>query len=434
MVGVETYGEFDRLVPERACEDASRHIRYCPSFAPLREFVLSSNDSDDFFRYAKLPGVGECITLQHYVGTIRLANGIQVEILPKISKDGATDDNSARAMLLEMLCCLQDAPFRLSRAARLGMARMSLSQVFIRMFLEEVQRLVRSGIRADYVPHRGNLNRVRGRFLPAEQVRHNLLHPERLFCAYDEYHHDSPENRLVKATLLLLRRQPAAVSLQREIDRLLGYFGDVCESKAYTADFARVRHDRNRREYTRLMEWARVFLLGKSFSGYSGMHSALALLFPMERLFEDYTAHHIRRKFSQLGWQVSVQENSRFLFEGDGSKGFRLKPDIVLRRGEQVVVMDTKWKLLAQDPTHDYGVSAADMYQMCAYAARFNASHIYLLYPLRKDWMTPCTPVHRYEQSPTGAAVTLFPLNLTDEKDLEQSLNALAKNLEQEGT
>lgn len=429
MGDVVTYREFDKLVPRRELEDTTRRIVYCPFFESLWEFALSSDNAKRFFVYASQPEVGRYVTPQNYVGTIRLANGIQVEILPKCCETDESSVSQARTLLIDMLNCLRDAPFRVSRTARLAAARMNLSQVFIRMFLEEVQRLVKSGIRADYVPQRGNLNRLRGRLLPSEQLRRNLLYPARLFCAYDEYHRDCPENRLVKATLLMLRQQNGAASLHGDINRLLGYFGDVCASTSYAADFARVRRDRNRREYARLMEWARVFLLGQSFTGYSGDHSALALLFPMERLFEDYVAHHIRRKFSPLGWQVSIQETSCHLFEGGGERSFSLKPDIVLRREGRVVLLDTKWKVLSDDASHHYGVSHTDMYQMCAYAARYNATHIYLLYPFRKSWMTAGTPVHRYAQSPTGAVVTLFPLNLLEEKDMEDSLSALEEEL-----
>ena len=39
-----------------------------------------------------------------------------------------------------------------------------------------------------------------------------------------------------------------------------------------------------------LMRWSRVFLMNKSFTTFSGGHNARALLFPMEKVFESYTA------------------------------------------------------------------------------------------------------------------------------------------------
>lgn len=430
---VKSYREYDRLVPEgkNAHGQPGVFTLPCKAYEALRNYVESAVDSADFFKLARNRELGEYISLQNYVGAIRLPGGVQLEILPKISGVEATAHEKARRRVLDMLSCLKHLPFQRSGTAMLHTARMALPDLFIRMFLDEVQRLVHSGIRADYVPQRGNLNRVRGRILPTEQLRHNLLHPERIFCAYDEYHRNCPENRLVKATLLTLRRRTTLGGLQRDINRLLGYFEDVQESTAYAADFSRVRQDRNRREYTRLMEWAWVFLFGHSFTNYSGSCTAQALLFPMERLFEAYTAYHVSRHFSKSGWEIKVQDASRYLFESDKGRAFRLHPDIVLRHRTtgRVVVMDTKWKQLEQKPKEHYGVSSADVYQMCAYASRLRASQVYLLYP-RSEWMNAREPVHCYTESPTGATITIFPLDLMEDKGLEESLSALAAELE----
>lgn len=421
MPMVETFREYDRLVSADGGRALPSGVFPCSAFADLRDFVLSADAADDFFRYSKLPGAGECITLQNHVGAIRFADGKQLEILPKICGVESQRNEQSRRMVLDMLRCLRDAPFKESGMAQLNTCRMPLSELFIRMFLDEVHALVRGGIRSDYVLMRGNLHRVRGRILPAQQVRCNLLHPERIFCAYDEFQQNCPENRLVKATLLTLRGQTADASLQRDISRMLAYFDEVAASLSPAADFSRVRQDRNRREYARLMEWARVFLQGRSYSNYSGKGNALAMLFPMERLFENYVAHHIRRAFTD--WQVATQARSSYLCEDESrhARDFMLKPDILLSRGNQKVVMDTKWKLLQDNPAKHYGVSQTDMYQMNAYADRFGAAQIFLLYPLQ-EWMTPGIPVARYGHLPNGASVTLFPIGLTE---MKQSLGAL---------
>lgn len=49
---------------------------------------------------------------------------------------------------------------------------------------------------------------------------------------------------------------------------------------------------------------------------------------------------------------------------------------------EENIIFDTKWKKL--DPSgrsRNYGISTADMYQMYAYAKRYKANDVWLLYP-----------------------------------------------------
>lgn len=424
MPRVETYREFDTLVPDSAHADESRRVFCCKEFAKLRDLVLRADDSDDFFRYSKRRGIGECITLRNYVGVVCFANGRQIEILPKIAGD---DDAAARRLVLNMLSSLPHTPFREGGTATLSTCRMPLMDAFISMFVQEVQNLVRSGIRADYVPRRGNLNSLRGRLLPTCQLRHNFLHPERLFCAYDEYDLNCPENRLVKTTLLMLRRHTASARLLRSINELLLHFDGVESSTSVEADFNKARTDRSRRVYTHLLNWARVFLCRRSFSNFAGNKDACALLFPMERLFEDYVALHVRRIFEkEYGWNVKTQASGHFLFSTDAERHFPIRLDILARKGEQTIVMDTKWKRLENAPSKHYGISVADMYQMIAYAATLHTSEIYLLYP-RLEWMPVNKPLKVYHDAASRRNVHIYPVNLQNAEEVRGSVKALAK-------
>lgn len=420
MPRVETYREFDTLVPASAHADALRRVFCCGEFAKLRDFVLRADESDDFFRYSKRRGIGECITLRNYVGVVCFANGRQIEILPKIASD---DDVAARRLVLNMLRCLTHTPFREGGTAALSTCRMPLMEAFISMFVQEVQALVRSGIRADYVPRRGNLNCLRGRLLPTCQLRRNLLHPERLFCAYDEYDLNCPENRLVKTTLLMLRRYSASAGLLRSINELLLHFDGVECSSSVEADFNKVRTDRSRRVYAQLLHWARVFLSRRSFSNFAGNTDACALLFPMERLFEDYVAYHVRRTFGNADWSVKPQAGGHFLFSTDAERHFPIRLDILARKAGRTIVMDTKWKRLENDPSKHYGISTADMYQMKAYADTLNTSEIYLLYP-RLEWMSVNKPLKVYHDDASGLNVHVYPVDMLQVKESIGALKA----------
>ena len=50
------------------------------------------------------------------------------------------------------------------------------------------------------------------------------------------------------------------------------------------------------------------------------------------------------------------------------------------------MILDTKWKILKDDPVHNYGIKSADMYQMYVYSKRYKATDIWLLYPMT-DWL-----------------------------------------------
>lgn len=70
--------------------------------------------------------------------------------------------------------------------------------------------------------------------------------------------------------------------------------------------------------------------------------------------------------------------------EGEGGRPrFQTVPDILIKRNGQVrMVIDTKWKLVGQNPEDKKrGVSQSDVYQMMAYARLYRCREVMLLYP-----------------------------------------------------
>ena len=121
--------------------------------------------------------------------------------------------------------------------------------------------------------------------------------------------------------------------------------------------------------------------MGKSFTSFAGSEVALALLFPMETLFESYISTLLKKKLGYTDFSVSAQDKTYHLFDEPGKK-FLMRPDIVVKRKSDgaIFILDTKWKILA-DSKANYGISQADMYQMYAYQKKYGAEKVTLLYP-----------------------------------------------------
>ena len=118
-------------------------------------------------------------------------------------------------------------------------------------------------------------------------------------------------------------------------------------------------------KWERLWKWHLGALLGT----VGGL--ALALLFPMETLFESYIAALVRRQLDPYRFTVSAQDKRFHLFDEPHGQ-FQMRPDLVITRKQDsaVFVMDTKWKLLAEGKAN-YGIAQADMYQMYAYQKKY---------------------------------------------------------------
>ena len=401
------------------------------AFLDLVEFIheFSENEENadalDFMRIGYKRNVGDVVTIKNYVGLIQMKNGCQVQVLPKISFDTGEDagNKETKRVFLKMLKSMKDFPSKVFNDANLKVDRMNLYEIFINMYLQEVRQLVKRGIKSAYVGQEDNLRYYKGKLLTSQHIRSNVTHKERFYVAYDEFHPNRPENRLIKATLLKLQKLTSSAENAKEIRQFLTAFEMVDPSANYTKDFSQVTIDRNTKDYEMLMQWSKVFLLNKSFTTFSGKSTSRALLFPMESVYESYVAQQMKKVFGPAGWEVSSQDKGYYLFT-EPRKQFALRPDIVCQRDGRTVIMDTKWKSLINSERANYGISQSDMYQMYAYSKKYGTSEIWLLYPLNDEMRG-----HDDIKFESGDGTTVR-LHFVDVAHIEETLIELRNKLE----
>ena len=208
------------------------------------------------------------------------------EILQKIdlSSGTITKDESARqqrAIFIRMFASLgTDFSFKSLDNAHLATARLPLMELFLAMFLNEAAKLVASGLRASYEKTREISPVVRGRIDSNRIARMNPAHAECPPSVYSKFTRNRPENRLVKRTLLYLKRATRDGSNWRSVSRLLPMLDDIEPSTNIDADFARCVDSRETKAYATLLNWCRITLKGESFSTFNGSSVSTGLALP----------------------------------------------------------------------------------------------------------------------------------------------------------
>lgn len=350
-------------------------------FDALETYILANQSADgadaaELLSLSVRRGVGKIITARNYVGLIAMNDGTVIEILPKIAGMGVTE-NDSRQIFLQMLKSVKDIKFKHFDVANLNTDKLNLLEVFIRMFANEIFTLTKQGLSSGYIAVENNERFCKGKLLTAQNVTQNLVRKDRFFVRYDEFNINRPENRLIKATLSYLLRQSNDSRNRRSLSQLLSYFEGINLSHNIDADFSRCTLNRSMRRYDRAISWCRVFLRGNSFTTFAGSEVAFALLFPMEKVFESFVAARLR-KHAGNDAVLRIQDNRYSLFNKPHT--FSLRPDIVMERGGQTFVLDTKWKLLSAG-SRNVGISQADMYQIYAYSKKYKAECAVLIYP-----------------------------------------------------
>lgn len=353
------------------------------TFEELEELMLElsseGRDGLDFLSLSSRKGIGKVIRARNYVGVLQMPSGRQLQILPKIH---ATKVDS-RAAMLKMLKTMREFPSKSFDATNLGSSKMSMFEIYIKLFLKEVSLLVRKGLKSDYRQLEENVRFYKGKMNFTRQLTINHVHKERFFVTYDEYGIDCAENRILKKALLKIIGVATDGKNRKEARRLLEYFEGATESNAVAKDFASIFDSRKNGHYQIPLGWARLLLNDSNVSNTTGNLNTQSLLFSMNQLFESYVGkiieHHLGEK-----WEISLKGPIEYLFE---SGSFRLIPDIVVKYQDKrdgrkrTRIIDTKWKVL-DHKNANFGISSSDMYQMFAYAKKYSCEQVMMIYPL----------------------------------------------------
>ena len=317
---------------------------------------------------------------QNYVGVIETRRGTVIEILPKIDLSSGGEEDTRRIFLTMLRDWRGLGQAQPDGASIRAIRQFDMFEAFVHLFLKSVVLLTRRGLARAYRTREANLPRLRGRILFPRHVRENLVDRSRFYVGYDEFTADRPANRLIH---LALRRLMAVVrhpANRQRVHHLRIVFSQVPTSTNVDDDWARHRLDRSMRHYDTVMPWVGLFLFGHGLATFSGPHVSRALLFPMEKVFEDFVTAAVRRH--QQLFTVRAQGPKRHLATDIADRrAFWLEPDIALmERGQVRFILDAKWKRL--DPgVRNHDVRQADAYQLFAYGRMYGCRRVVLVYP-----------------------------------------------------
>lgn len=393
------------------------------------------NELQNFASYEKnhaflAPHSPSTLKAKNYVGTIQTKSGFCIEILPKtfhnesiqdskkceckirfekekmkkafayfsknIRESSYTESNSkensnlcnvceAKMILLNCLATLKDTPFKHNDFANLHTLKFPLLEIFVRMFLNECEKLIKAGLKSDYLCIAQNRAFLKGKLEFKEHITQNLIHKERFFTSSDEYTQNIAPNRLIKSSLEILAHLNLSPSTQTKLDSMRFIFADISPSENIQHDFMQCVNMSRAKEYETILSWCKIFLRKQAFSLYAGGDRAMAFLFPMEKLFESFVGFWLKK--CAKDFEVKTQESRKYLLQDENKNNiFCLKPDIVMRNDEKILIIDTKWKI--PDSSFDekqYGISQSDLYQMWAYAGKYRLESkkvsVVLIYP-----------------------------------------------------
>lgn len=383
--------EYDLLGSEDSAPVGTKHLN--PEiFAYLEQISLTSIQGSQFLKLTSRSGF-KLLQVQNYAGMLSTPHGFQLEILPKIGKNLTAA--SARETFITMLSHLPGFRHIQTQQATLQAQRMPLLEIFISQFLLSVSQLLKQGLRSDYVSEQGNLPFMKGKLMLSAQLRHNAVNRHKFCVDYDDYMPDCAANRLLHSALDKLLSLQLSSENQRWLYELRFAFDGIPLSRDIESDINSLRLERGMAHYNEPIAWAQLILAGMSPSALQGNTKAISLLFPMEAVFESFVAQTLPYELPPH-LEVQPQISTYSLVKHGLQDCFKLRPDLLIQSRQPIktkMVMDTKWKLVDNNPQKKslYGLAQSDFYQMFAYGQKYldGTGEMYLIYPAHGDFNQP---------------------------------------------
>lgn len=198
---------------------------------------------------------------------------------------------------------------------------------------------------------------------------------DQLHCRHDELTADLPCNQLPRAAAALLAGSPlVGAAARHRLAQALAGLGGISD-----VPLSQLLDHPAPPGYESLLALCRLLAHGQAPGERPGGAPCPAVLVSLERLFEQYVTGAVAAAFGE--GEVAPQETTA-VSQAPGQPGLSVRPDVTVRRGGEVIVVDAKWKRLPRE-----ALVTEDVYQALAYAALLGAGRAVLVYPGRRRAM-----------------------------------------------
>ncbi|MBO4738467.1 MAG: hypothetical protein J5606_02790 [Bacteroidales bacterium] len=289
----------------------------------LSDVCFEGNPSN-YMRKPRYLGIDKSFTASYYIGAAWLTDDLAIVVTPKIKNidfvtmflEALDVDTKNESDYFARCYGIQFDEPTIETDEQLN----QLTPLLVLHFISLLERLVKRGLKKDYIIREENLKtKVKGRLLITKHLQKNVFQQryDRVYCQYQEYTDDIPENRLLKKALLFaeriinnyesLKAQSSYSEIQSRLSRLKNVLSHISdEIEPYQVQ--KLSTNKLFKEYKETIRVAKMLLRRYDYSiseASKEQHSTPPFWIDMARLYELYVYSKLNAAYpGQIDFQV----------------------------------------------------------------------------------------------------------------------------------
>ena len=219
------------------------------------------------------------------------------------------------------------------------------AELFSAILSKGISLQLKRGLNKDYIEVNESLSAIKGKIDISDSIKTRSIMKSQLVCSYDEFSENSYFNKILKTTVVLLLKADVSKARKKELKSLMMFFSNVDTLDVHNIDW-HIRYNKNNQSYHLLLSICNLVIEGLLQTQQDGTSKLMNFIDEqrMCRLYEKFILEYYRKHYpsisvnaEQIPWQLDDEMSDMLPV---------MQTDIMLRKGNQVLIIDAKYILI----------------------------------------------------------------------------------------
>ena len=242
----------------------------------------------------------------------------------------------------------------------------NIHNLFAAILAKGISRQLKQGLYREYLNRKEDVAVVRGKIDMPGTIQNLLSRKRVLTCEYDELSENNLLNQILKTTvMLLLQHTRVDQAYKSDLKKELLFFSNVDTIDPTTIRWSAIRFQRNNNTYRMLISLCQLILEGMLLTTESGEYHLASFIDEqrMNRLYEKFILEYYAKECPQV--TTTASQIPWALDDGIGTMLPVMQSDIMLTRGNEILIIDAKYYTYTMQAQYD--VHSGNLYQIFTY-------------------------------------------------------------------